>query len=98
MREFNLAKDSVSQKVNSLKNDLANFEEFGIKEKEFSELLNYEPVYTLSQFGQYLYASKILNDKRLIEIVRDIKSKNPEIKKFVRFLYLNEEDLSQGNL
>ena len=53
---------SESQKINSLKVDLANFEEFGIKEQEFSEIFKNEPVYTLSQFGKYLYSSKILND------------------------------------
>ena len=81
-----------------MKNSLVNFEEFGIKEKEFSEIFKYDPVYTLSQFGNFLYASKILNDRRFIEMVRDIKSKNPEIKKFVNLLQLDAENLNQGNL
>ena len=49
-------------KVHNLKRDLENFEEFGIKEQEFSELFKYESIYTIYQFGKYLYASKILND------------------------------------
>ena len=32
---------------NSLKNDLDNFEEFGIREREFSEIFKYQPIYTL---------------------------------------------------
>ena len=57
-----------------MKVDLANFEEFGIKEQEFSEIFKFEPVYTLAQFGNYLYASKILNDQRFMEIRREIRS------------------------
>ena len=44
-----------------MKDDIAYFEEFGIREKEFSEIIKYEPVYTIAQFGKYLYASEILN-------------------------------------
>jgi hypothetical protein len=39
--EFNL-------KIYSLKVDLANFEEFGIKEQEFSEIFKSEPIYTVA--------------------------------------------------
>ncbi len=45
-----------------MKVDLENFEDFGIKEQEFSELFKYEPIYTLAQFGKFLYGSQILND------------------------------------
>ena len=45
-----------------MKVDLANFEEFGIKEKEFSEVFKYEPIYTLVQFGKFLYGSQIISD------------------------------------
>jgi hypothetical protein len=47
-----------------LKVDLENFEEFGIKEQEFSELFKYEPIYTLTQFGKFLYGifNAILTD------------------------------------
>ena len=31
-------------------------------------------------------------------MLKDIKSKNPEIRKFVRLLQLDAEDLSQGNV
>ena len=31
----------------SLKVELGNFEKYGIKEREFSELFKYEPIYTL---------------------------------------------------
>ena len=77
---------------------MSNFEEFGIKEQEFSELFKYEPVYTLSHFGNYFYASKILDNKWFIEMLRNIKFKNPEIRKFVPLLKVNKEDLSQRNL
>jgi hypothetical protein len=48
-----------------LKVDLENFEDFGIKEQEFSELFKYEPIYTLAQFGKFLYGdpSEILTLK-----------------------------------
>ena len=39
---------------------MANFEENGIKEKEFNEIFNFEPICTLAEFGDYLYGSKIL--------------------------------------
>jgi hypothetical protein len=48
--------------LNAWKNDLANFEDFGIKEQEFSQLFKYEPIYTLAQFGKFLNESKILSD------------------------------------
>jgi hypothetical protein len=34
--------------VESLKLDLANIEEFGIKEKEFTQIVKCEPIYTLA--------------------------------------------------
>ena len=45
-----------------------------------------------------MYSSKILSDLRFIEMLKDIKSKNPGVGKFVRLLQLDGEDLSQGNL
>ena len=53
-------------KNNSLKSDLANFEEFGIKEKEFSELFKYEPIYYVAQYGKFLFGdpSEILTFKQ----------------------------------
>ena len=45
-----------------MKVDLENFEEFGIKEQEFSELFKSEPIYTLAQFGKFLHGSQILSD------------------------------------
>ena len=39
----------------SLKNDLANFEEFGIKEQEFSQIFKTKPLYTIAQLGKFLY-------------------------------------------
>ena len=36
------------EQVISLKVDLANFEEDGIKEQEFSQLFKYEPIYTVA--------------------------------------------------
>ena len=42
MKELNKAS------VFPLKVDLENFEEYGIKEQEFSELFKYEPIYTLA--------------------------------------------------
>ena len=38
-----------------MKYSLENIEEFGIKEQEFSEILKFEPIYTLAQFGNYLH-------------------------------------------
>ena len=54
------------KKVNAWKVDLANFEEFGIKEQEFSELFKYEPIYNLTQFGKFLHGdpSEILTLKQ----------------------------------
>ena len=64
---------SESQKINSLKVDLANFEEFGIKEQEFSEIFKHKPVYTLFRFGKYLYSSKILHDWKFMEMIEEIR-------------------------
>ena len=44
-----------SQRVNSLKGDLANFEELGIKDEQFTQIFKYDPIYTLSKFGKFLY-------------------------------------------
>ncbi len=55
-------KESNKASVYPLKADLENFEEFGIKEKEFTEFFKYEPIYTLAQFGKFLYGSQILSD------------------------------------
>ena len=54
------------KKVNAWKVDLANFEEFGIKEEEFSKLFNYEPIYNIAQFGKFLHGdpSEILTLKQ----------------------------------
>ena len=43
-------------------------------------------------------SSDILSLKKYIEVVRDIKSKNPDIKEFICLLQLDEEDLSQRYL
>ena len=50
MEELN----SALEKVNSLKVDLANLEEFGIKEEEFSQIFKTKPVFTLTEFGDFL--------------------------------------------
>ena len=49
-----------------MKVHLENFEEFGIKEQEFSELFKYEPIYNLAQFGKFLNGdpSEILTQKQ----------------------------------
>jgi len=36
---------------------LSNIEDFGVKEKEFSEIIKYEPIYTLQQFAKYYFGS-----------------------------------------
>ena len=48
-----------------MKVELENFEDFGIKEQEFSELFKYEPIYNLAQFGKFLHGdpSEILTLK-----------------------------------
>ena len=38
----------TSEEAISLKDDLTKFEEFGIKEQEFSKLLKSSPIYTLA--------------------------------------------------
>jgi hypothetical protein len=38
----------TSEKIVSLKNEFKTLEEFGIKEKEFQELFQFEPVYSLA--------------------------------------------------
>ena len=58
-----------------MKDDLANFEEFGIKEQEFSKIFKTDPIYTLSQFVKFLYPydlSEILTFKKYKEILREI--------------------------
>ena len=40
------------EKYNSLKIDLANFEEFGINEEEFKKFFKSQPVYSLAQLGE----------------------------------------------
>ena len=57
-----------------MKVDLETYEDNGIKEQEFSELFKYEPIYTLPQFGKFLYGSQILNDQKIKAIIREIKS------------------------
>ena len=100
MQKFNSPSELAIQKVNSLKVDLANFEEFGIKEQEFSQIFKFEPIYTLSQFGKFLYGdlSEILTLKQHKEVLRDLKTKNPKIREIRCLLRLHEVDLSQGNL
>ena len=56
IKELNpsVSEEELNQiKVSSLKLDFANIEEDGIKEKEFSQLLKSEPIYTLNQFKNY---------------------------------------------
>ncbi len=77
-------------------------EEFGIKEQEFSEFFKYEPIYTLTKFGKFLYGdfSYILTLDRYLEILSKLKTENPQIKgkQISCFLRLDEEDLYRGNL
>ena len=42
--------------------------------------------------------SEILTSRKYAGIIRELKSKNPEITKVLRLLILGGEDLSQGNL
>ena len=46
---------------------MANVEDFGIKEQEFSKIFKSEPIYTPAQFGKYFYGdlSEILTLKQL---------------------------------
>ena len=48
-----------------MKEDLANVEEMGIKEKDFCKTLNCDPIHTFEEFGNYLNknTSKILGFK-----------------------------------
>ena len=46
----------------SLKEKITNIEEFGIKEKEFSKMMHYPPIYTLDQYREFLLRSRILSD------------------------------------
>ena len=91
----------ASQKVNSLIADLANFEEYGIKEQEFSQLTKSSPIYTITQFGKFFNQddlSEILTLKRYKEVLNEIKTKKPTIKLVKCLLRLHPEDLIQGNL
>ncbi len=83
-----------------MKVDLKNFEEYGIKEQEFSKLFKSEPVYTLTKFGKFLYGdfSEVLTLRKYKEMVRKLKTKIPEIRGFDCLLRLHGEDLEQGNL
>ncbi len=83
-----------------MKVDLENFEDFGIKEQEFSELFKSEPIYTLTKFGKFLYGdlSEVLTLRKYKEMVRKLKTEIPEIRKFVCLLWVDGEDLERGNL
>ncbi len=58
---------------------MANFEEFGIKEKDFKELFKYEPIYNVTWFVKFLHGdpSEISTLKKLKEILWELKSENP---------------------
>ena len=83
------------EKVNSLKIDLANFEEFGINEEEFKKFFKSQPVYSLAQLGEYSYDySKILSYTRFKEILSKIETEGPIINLVKCLLRLDAENLS----
>ena len=55
IQEFNSKQESQLKNYNSHKVNLKDFEEFGIREEDFSNIFESKPVYTLAEFGNYLY-------------------------------------------